>query len=54
MIKILNPKTVVPVHYGAFEHYKEPIENSKNINDERIIFVEVGNKIELKLKNASW
>jgi len=48
MISRLNPKTIIPVHYGTFEHYKEPIETIRNINDERIKFVEVGGKFHLK------
>ena len=53
MISELNPEIVIPVHYGTFEHYKEPVENIKEINDERIRIVEVGSKIELKINNAS-
>lgn len=48
-ISQLNPKVVIPVHYGTFEHYKEPIERIQEINDERIKFVEVGGKISMKL-----
>ncbi len=29
MISKLNPEIVIPVHYGTFEHYKEPVENIK-------------------------
>jgi len=50
LISKLNPKTVIPVHYGAFEHYKEPVEVIKKINDERIKIVEVGSKTILKNK----
>lgn len=53
MISQLNPKIVIPVHYGTFEHYKEPVKNIKEINDEKIKIVEVGSKTELKIKNAS-
>ena len=53
MISKLNPEIVIPVHYGTFEHYKEPVENIKEINDERIKIVKVGSKTELKIKNAS-
>ena len=49
LILQLNPKVVIPVHYGTFEHYKEPIERIQEINDERIKFVEVGGKIRMKL-----
>ena len=47
MIHKLNPKIVIPVHYGTFGHYNEPIEVIRNIEDERIRFVEVGCKTEL-------
>lgn len=53
MISKLNPKIVIPVHYGTFEHYKEPLENIRKINDKRIKIVEVGSKTEIKTKNAS-
>jgi L-ascorbate metabolism protein UlaG (beta-lactamase superfamily) len=52
MISKLNPEIVIPVHYGTFEHYKEPVGNIEKINDERIKIVEVGSKTELKIKNA--
>jgi L-ascorbate metabolism protein UlaG (beta-lactamase superfamily) len=48
MISKLNPKTIIPVHYNTFKHYKEPIEVIRNINDQRIKFVDVGDKFELK------
>ena len=32
-----NPEIVIPVHYGTFEHYKEPVENIKDTNDEKYI-----------------
>ncbi len=50
MISKLNPKIVIPVHYGTFEHYKEPVKVIKNIDDERIKFVEVGNVSNFRLK----
>jgi N-acyl-phosphatidylethanolamine-hydrolysing phospholipase D len=53
MISKLKPEIVIPVHYGTFEHYKEPVENIKEINDKRIRLVAVGSKTELKIKNAS-
>jgi len=49
MISKLNPKTVIPVHYGTFEHYKEPVENIRKLNDDRIKIVELGNKTKLKI-----
>jgi L-ascorbate metabolism protein UlaG (beta-lactamase superfamily) len=49
MIYKLNPKVVIPVHYGTFEHYKEPLEYIKEINDNRITIVEVGSKTEDKI-----
>ena len=52
MISKLNPNCVIPVHYGTFEHYIEPVENIKKLNDNRIIIVEVGCKTEVKFSNA--
>lgn len=46
MISRLNPEIVIPVHYGTFEHYKEPVEKIQEINDKRIKIVEVGSKTE--------
>ncbi|MFZ4056519.1 MAG: MBL fold metallo-hydrolase [Ferruginibacter sp.] len=47
MIQVLQPKMVIPVHYGTFEHYKEPITKIEAINDERIKFVKLGSTIVL-------
>ncbi len=44
MITKLNPELVIPVHYGTFEHYKEPVAKIQEINDNRIKIVEVGSK----------
>lgn len=49
MISRLNLKFVVPVHYGTFEHYKEPVNKIMMINDNRIKIVEVGNKTVFNL-----
>lgn len=51
MITELNPEWVIPVHYGTFEHYKEPVEKIRQINDESIKIVEVGSKTKWKLHN---
>ncbi|MFZ4522735.1 MAG: MBL fold metallo-hydrolase [Bacteroidales bacterium] len=53
MILKLNPKVVIPVHYGAFEHYKEPVEFIKQINDNRIMIVEVGSKTVVRITTDS-
>jgi N-acyl-phosphatidylethanolamine-hydrolysing phospholipase D len=53
MISKLNPEFVIPVHYGTFKHYKEPVERIKEINDERIKIVNIGTKTKLKINNAS-
>ena len=50
LISKLNPNRVIPVHYGTFEHYIEPVENIKEINDNRITIVEVGSKTEVKIQ----
>lgn len=47
MISGLNPKIVIPVHYGTFEHYKESVKTINEINDERIKIVEVGSKTKI-------
>ncbi len=47
MITKLNPKTVIPVHYGTFEHYVEPVENIKNIKDDRIKIVKLGEIVKV-------
>jgi len=52
MISKLNPKIVIPVHYGTFEHYNEPVEKIKELDDERINIVNIGTKTKLKLNNA--
>jgi len=45
----LDPEMVIPVHYGTFEHYKEPVEKIEELNDDRIKIVEVGSKTTLKI-----
>jgi L-ascorbate metabolism protein UlaG (beta-lactamase superfamily) len=45
MITKLDPKTVIPVHYGTFEHYVEPVETIKKIKDDRIKFVKTGESV---------
>lgn len=39
---------IIPVHYGTFEHYKEPSDNIKRIKDERINIAEVGSKTKIE------
>jgi N-acyl-phosphatidylethanolamine-hydrolysing phospholipase D len=51
MIAALNPKIVIPVHYGTFEHYKELVEKIREMNDDRIMIVEPGSKTILKFNN---
>jgi L-ascorbate metabolism protein UlaG (beta-lactamase superfamily) len=54
MILKLNPKIVIPVHYGTFEHYKEPAEFIKEISDKRILIVEPGSKTEVKITDSNY
>ena len=49
MIYKLNPKIVIPVHYGTFEHYKENVSEIKKIDDKRIKIVKAGSKTKLKI-----
>lgn len=51
MIAMLHPKAVIPVHYGTFEHYKEPVEKIKNINDDRIILVKTGERVRVNSRS---
>lgn len=44
LITKLNPKMVIPVHYGTFEHYVEPLEKIQAIDDTRIKIISVGEK----------
>jgi hypothetical protein len=46
-VKMLK-KLINPVHYGTFEHYKEPSDNIKRIKDERINIAEVGSKTKIE------
>ena len=48
MIAKIQPKKVIPVHYGTFEHYKEPAFAIQKINDPRIHLVAKGKIIKLK------
>lgn len=45
MMGKLNPTRVIPVHYGTFEHYIEPVGKIKALHDDRIYFISVGNTI---------
>ncbi|MCP9768358.1 hypothetical protein EGI22_10575 [Lacihabitans sp. LS3-19] len=47
MISKLNPKKVIPVHYGTFEHYVEPLEKIKNLKEERITLLGLGETYQL-------
>ncbi len=47
MINELQPKKIIPVHYGTFEHYKEPENKIKEIKDPRILFLEKGKAFKI-------
>ena len=53
LISKLDPEIVVPVHFGTFEHYNEPVEKIRAIGDTRIKIVEVGSKIKLELNTTN-
>jgi L-ascorbate metabolism protein UlaG (beta-lactamase superfamily) len=36
MIAVLHPKHVIPVHFGTFEHYVEPVSEIQKLEDNRI------------------
>ncbi len=42
MIGQLHPTTVIPVHFGTFEHYKEPVEEVKALQDQKIQILDTG------------
>ncbi len=44
----LHPKTVIPVHYGTFEHYKEPVDSILALRDNRIKVIKVGQKMKIE------
>jgi L-ascorbate metabolism protein UlaG (beta-lactamase superfamily) len=44
----LHPKKVIPVHYGAFEHYREPVDSILALGDSRIEVIGVGQKIKIE------
>ncbi len=48
LISNTHPKTVVPVHFETFSHYKEQKEEIVKLEDKRIRFVSVGNSIKIK------
>lgn len=41
-IQIHDPEIILPVHYGAFSHYNEPIEEIEKINNDRIKIIKAG------------
>jgi len=47
LISELNPKIVIPVHYGTFQHYIEPVEKIERLKDERIMFISPGESIKI-------
>lgn len=49
MIAKLNPKIIIPVHYGTFTHYKEPVEAIEKLNDNRISILKTGSTTEINI-----
>ena len=47
LIADLDPKNVIPVHCGAFEHYREPVDSIVALGDSRIKVVGLGEKIKI-------
>jgi L-ascorbate metabolism protein UlaG (beta-lactamase superfamily) len=45
----LHPKNIIPVHYGTFKHYKEPITEVQKYTIPNLKLVEVGQEITLNL-----
>lgn len=44
LIQKLQPKWVIPVHYGTFKHYREPADKIRELHDDRILWVKVGDE----------
>ena len=42
MIQKLNPTLVIPVHYGTFKHYSEPVSEITKLKDNRIKLMTLG------------
>jgi len=47
MIMKLDPSIVLPVHYGTFRHYKEPVDKIRELNNERIRIIPAGNNEDI-------
>jgi L-ascorbate metabolism protein UlaG (beta-lactamase superfamily) len=47
MMSKLNPKYVIPVHYGTFEHYIEPVSEIEKLKNDHIKLVKTGDSILL-------
>ncbi len=45
----LQPNLIIPVHYGTFEHYKEPVSAIVNLSNNRIQLVRLGSKTRIKI-----
>ncbi len=41
-IKIINPEIILPVHFGTFSHYNEPIKKVEKLNNNKIHIIKVG------------
>lgn len=48
LIDDLQPVKVIPVHYGTFEHYKEPVDSILALGDDRIKVIKFGQKIVIE------
>jgi L-ascorbate metabolism protein UlaG (beta-lactamase superfamily) len=42
LIVSLNPKLTIPVHFGTFQHYVEPISEVKKLQDDTIVILKPG------------
>jgi L-ascorbate metabolism protein UlaG (beta-lactamase superfamily) len=47
MMSTLNPKYVLPIHYGTFEHYIEPVSEIEKLKNDHIKLVKTGDSILL-------
>ncbi len=48
-VKIIKPKIILPVHYGTFSHYNEPISETVKLNNKNIYIIKRGETFNSKI-----
>jgi len=49
MVHQLHPKHIIPVHYGTFEHYVEPISALEKLQIKNLKIIKTGQEVDIKL-----